>query len=81
MVGITVESKYRAQGYSSKALTLLCEKAFNEYNAKRLYDDIPSSREKAIKLFEKIGFKVDKVYYQNKFDAQEEIYLMKLEKH
>ena len=80
MVGIIVEGKYRGKGYSSEALRLLCEKAFTEYNAKILYDDIPSGRESAVKLFKKLGFIIDKVYCQNKFDEKEEIYLMKLSK-
>lgn len=78
MVGIIIEDKHRGKGYSKEGLTLLCNKAFNEYGAKVLFDDIPTKRVNAIKLFEKLGFVVDKKYNQKKFESEEEISLMRL---
>lgn len=79
MIGITIEAKHRGKGYSKEGLKLLCEKAFNDYNAKSLYDDIPSSRVGAINLFKKQGFIVSEIYTQKKFNEDEEIFLMKLD--
>ncbi len=56
-VNIIIEAKYRGNGYSEEALRLLVSIAFNELNAKKIYDDFPKTRVSAEKVFQKVGFK------------------------
>lgn len=56
IIGIVIEAKYRGKGYSEKALSLLCDVAFNELNLDKIYDDFPATRTAAEKVFSKIGF-------------------------
>lgn len=56
IIGIIIEAKYRGLGYSEKALKLLCDVAFNKLNLETIYDDFPSSRIAAEKLFANVGF-------------------------
>ena len=44
------------KGYAEKALTLLCDVAFNELNLEKIYDDFPETRTAAEKVFTKVGF-------------------------
>lgn len=55
--GILIESKYRGQGYSKDALTLLCEEA-RKNNIKELYDSFEIDRINTLKIFESVGFEV-----------------------
>ena len=56
-IGIVIESKYRGNGYCSKALIKLADKAFNDFDIKKLRNVIPLEREYAIKGHKRAGFK------------------------
>lgn len=56
-ISIVIEYKHRGYGYSEDALGLLLEVAFNDLNAKKVFDNFPESRVSAEKLFNKLGFK------------------------
>jgi len=59
-MGIIIESKYRGKGYGKKALLVLLDIAFNEYDAKAVHNDFESKRDIAYKLHISVGFKVIK---------------------
>jgi len=61
IVHIIIESKHRDKGYSKEALRLLLDKAFFECQLEKVSDNIPESRQNAIKLFEEVGFKQTKI--------------------
>lgn len=56
-IGIVIEDKHRGNGYSTKGLILLAEKAFNDLGVDKLRNDIPIERIYAIKGHKKAGFK------------------------
>lgn len=56
-VNIIIEEKYRGNGYSEEALCLLIDIAFQEFDAKKVFDDFPETRVSAEKVFQKLGFK------------------------
>ncbi len=56
IIGIVIESKYRGKGYAEEALSLLCDVAFNELKFDKIYDDFPTTRTAAVKVFAKVGF-------------------------
>lgn len=79
--GIVIEEKYRKLGYGKEALNQLINVAFNEYNINTLIDNIPYSRTESLKLFTKLGFKdIKKDYYMKKFDSNERVIILKLDK-
>lgn len=56
-IGIVIESRYRGNGYCSKGLRLLAEKAFVDLGIDKLRNDIPIDRISAIRGHKKAGFK------------------------
>jgi RimJ/RimL family protein N-acetyltransferase len=56
-VSIILEAKYRGNGYSEEALRLLVNTAFHELRLEKIFDDFPSTRVSAEKVFNKVGFK------------------------
>ncbi len=56
-IGIVIEAKHRRNGYGESALKLLVDYAFNTLNLKKLLDDVPTERDSAIRIFERVGFK------------------------
>lgn len=56
IIGIVIEAKYRGKGYAEEALNLLCDVAFNKLNLNKIYDDFPTARTAAEKVFSKAGF-------------------------
>ncbi len=57
-IGIIIESKYRGKGYGKKALLLLLDIAFKEFDAKAVHNDFESTRDTVYKLHLNVGFKV-----------------------
>lgn len=56
IIGIVIEAKYRGKGYAEETLSLLCNVAFNKLNLDAIYDDFPTTRTVAEKVFSKVGF-------------------------
>ncbi|NEU04845.1 GNAT family N-acetyltransferase [Clostridium senegalense] len=56
-INIIIEAQHRGKGFSEQALRLLIKVAFNELGADKVFDDFPSSRITAEKVFKKVGFK------------------------
>ncbi len=55
-MGIILEAKYRAKGYSSEALWLLLQHAFEDMNAEAVHNDFEDKRASAIKAHLSVGF-------------------------
>ena len=69
-VGLFIgEEENRSKGYGTEALSLLVEYGFNYLNLKNIMLKVFSFNERAIKSYEKVGFKVfgkrTEVYYLN----------------
>ena len=67
-VGIVIgEKKYWSQGYGTEAILLMLEFLFEEWDVNRveLFTDATNSR--AIRCYEKCGFKAEGVMRQNRF--------------
>lgn len=65
--GIVIEYSHRGKGYGKKALKLLCDIAFNEYNVDSLYNGFDKERS-SIKIFGDLGFKITKEYTVKRFN-------------
>lgn len=77
--GLLIEAKYREKGYSTEALKLLVEHAFN-HGVKELYDDFEDSRIAAVKIFTSIGFKKIDEFDYKKFNKSIKVSVFKLKK-
>lgn len=77
--GVLIEGKYRGKGYSYSALKKLCEVAFNS-GIEELYDNFELSRDSALKVFKKVGFKVIKETTWKKFNKEVNGVIIKLTK-
>lgn len=81
LMGILISDKYRWYGYAHPALLELEKVAFEKNKISELVDMIPIDREKAIKLFEKVGFIVSdkeiKKYYFGKERIVKELLITK----
>ena len=76
--GVLIENKYRGCGYSKLALKLLCQVA-KENGIKELYDNFEKNRDKALKLFESLGFRIVETQTWKKFDKIVEGVLIKID--
>ncbi len=56
--GIVIENRYRGQGYSDKALSLLLNIAFEELGADEVHNDFEKNRQAALRTHLKCGFKI-----------------------
>ncbi len=57
-MGIVLENKHRGKNYSEKALLLLLKIAFQELGAVEVHNEFENSRETALKIHLKCGFKI-----------------------
>lgn len=77
-IGIYIATAdYRGNGIGGEVIKVLISKAFNEMNLKKLYLNVRENNIRAIKCYEKCGFKIVKVYpkayfpdssYQGKYE-------------
>ena len=72
-MGIVILAKFRGRGYMRPALNLLLAKAKSR-RIKRIYDTLPASRDKALKVFLDTGFEVTKEFEQKIFNTYETCY-------
>ena len=72
-MGIVIHSKYQGQGYMRPSMTKFIEEAKNQ-GVKKLCDSVPASREKALKVFFDLGFKIEKEYISIKFNKEDLCY-------
>ena len=56
---IAIRDKYRGKGYGTKAVNELFEVAFKEIGLNKIYLNVLSDNDNAIKLYEKVGFKYE----------------------
>ena len=75
--GILIEAKYRAKGYSKKALQLLCMTAKNN-GIKELYDNFEIDRGNTLAIFKEIGFEVVEEQTWKKFGKDAKGVLVKI---
>ena len=76
--GILIENKYRGYSYSKLALQLLCQVA-KKNGIKELYDNFEKDRDKALQLFESVGFRIVETLTWKKFDKMVEGVLVKID--
>lgn len=69
-MGIVIKDEFRGQGYMTPALKLLIEEA-KKQGVKVLTDSVPVSRENALKVFYKLGFKNAGQFTVEKFGKEE----------
>ncbi len=72
-MGIVIHSKYQGQGYMRPSMTKFIEEA-KKQGVKKLCDSVPASREKALKVFFDLGFKIEKEYISIKFNKEDLCY-------
>ena len=77
-MGIVIYSKYRGMGYMKPSMELFIQYA-KEHGVTALYDTIPKNREKALKVFFDLGFKVTKEFMTTKFKKDDPLYEIKLD--
>ncbi len=53
------EWQYLGKGYAKEAIKIICRYAFEKLKMKNIYLEVLNSNERAIKLYEKIGFEYD----------------------
>lgn len=58
-IGLYLDSKNQGKGYGSDAFRSLIRYGFQELNLHRLYLQVIDFNEKAIKMYEKLGFHID----------------------
>ena len=56
---ITGDPKYQGKGYAREAIGLLLTESFKEMDLDRIYLEVLDDNEKAISLYEKVGFKTE----------------------
>ena len=71
-IGLYLDPKYQGKGYGSDAFRALIRHTFHELNLHRVYLQVIDFNERAIKMYEKLGFKTDgrlrQAYFtQNKY--------------
>jgi diamine N-acetyltransferase len=66
MMGIVIHSKFQGQGYMRPAMTKFIKIA-KQNGVNKLYDSLPKSREKALKVFYDLGFVVTREFDSIKF--------------
>lgn len=74
--GILIDSNHRGNGYSKKALELLCEEA-KKNGVKELYDNFELDRKSAFKVFVEEGFEVVEKQTWKKFGRDTEGVIIK----
>ena len=74
------EKAYWNKGYGTLAVQQMVDYAFNELNLDRLYLRVYTFNIRAIKCYQKIGFKLQAVLKREKDETWKDIYLMVLEK-
>lgn len=72
-MGIVINSKYQGKGYMRPSMNKLIEEA-KKRGVKRLCDSVPASREKALKVFFDLGFKIEKEFNSIKFSKEDLCY-------
>ncbi len=66
MMGIVIHSKFQGQGYMCPAMAEFIKTA-KQNGVNNLYDSVPKSREKALKVFYDLGFVVTQEFDSIKF--------------
>ena len=66
MMGIVIHSKFQGQGYMRPAMKVFIERA-KANGVDALYDSVPLSREKALKVFYDLGFVITQEFESEKF--------------
>ena len=66
MMGIVIHSQHQGKGYMRPALTALIDRAKSE-GITSICDNVPVSRERALKVFFDLGFEVTSEYMTKKF--------------
>lgn len=77
-MGIVINSKYQGQGYMRPAMLAFFDKA-KENGIDALWDSVPASREKALKVFFDLGFTIEEEFYSRKFGKDDLCYIIKKE--
>ena len=72
-MGIVIHSKFRGRGYMRPAIRLLLAKAKSR-RIKYIYDTIPFSRDRALKVFLDMGFEITKEFDVKIFNRYEKCY-------
>ena len=67
-LGIVFDPNYVNQGYGTEGIITYLDYYFNEMRMKRLYLEVSKFNKRAIKCYEKSGFKVIDVYLEKFFD-------------
>ena len=75
--GILIEAKYRGKGYAKPTLRLLCEQARKD-GVKELYDNFEIDRGNTLKIFEDVGFTIEKNEKWKKFNKDVDGVLIKI---
>lgn len=76
--GLVIASDNRGKGYSKEALILLCNEA-RRNGIKKLYDSFEIERNNTLKVFESVGFKVERKITIKRFDKNLEGVVVKID--
>ncbi len=61
------DRSYWNRGYASEALKIIMDYLFNYYNLNKLYLNVRADNQNAIKLYNKVGFKIEGKFRNDKF--------------
>lgn len=67
-LGIVFDPNYVNQGYGTEGILTFLDYYFNEMNMKRMYLEVAKFNKRAIRCYEKSGFKIVDVYVDEFFD-------------
>lgn len=68
VLGIVFDPNYVNQGYGTETITTFLDYYFNEMNMKKLYLEVAKFNKRAMRCYEKSGFKVINSYVDEFFD-------------
>ena len=61
------DRSYWNRGYAFEALKIIMDYLFNYYNLNKLYLNVRADNQNAIKLYNKVGFKIEGKFRNDKF--------------
>ncbi|CCQ92853.1 conserved hypothetical protein [[Clostridium] ultunense Esp] len=70
LLGIVFDPNYVNQGYGTEAITAFLEYYFNEMKMKKLYLEVVQFNKRALRCYEKSGFKIIDRYLDEFFDQR-----------
>lgn len=70
LLGIVFDPNYVNQGYGTEAITAFLEYYFNEMKMKKLYLEVAQFNKRALRCYEKSGFKIIDRYLDEFFDQR-----------